>query len=624
MGGFLAGLTVAERTIVRGRRGIIAILSATGLALAALSLGPISPANADRVTDDFRIGYGPGSIAVNPVTDTVYVLNEEGMYIGGGPAGGRNFPLYYTSDVAVNSSTNKIYVSSTNGYVAVVDGATYGEPERIPASGWILAVNETNNKIYLGGTKVLTIIDGATKATARLPITADVTDIVVNSTTNKVYALGDGTITVVDAGAVSSTISIGPGGIQAIAVNPVTNKIYFTVSGKYGGGIGVIDGKTDTVESTIPSSGLVGKLAIDSSTNKVYVEVERTSTDRFVQVIDAGSQQQVAEFRTPARITDLVVNQSNNKVYAPTTAGRTTIFNGSNNSTSVVDTGGWSGDAAVNPVSNRVYIGQPSGWNLAIIDGSVSSPVKNDFNGDGKSDVLATDKAGVLWLYPGNGAGGWLPPRQVGQGWNVMTAMVSTGDFNGDGKSDVLARDGSGALWLYPGNGSGGWLARSRVGQGWNVMTAIVGVGDLNGDGTADIAARDSSGTLWLYRADGRGGWLPRHWYTSGWNNYSQIIGVGDYDGDGASDVAARDGSGALWWLYPRAGAGTLPKQIIGQGWNAMNSLAWPGDFNGDGWPDILARNSAGELWMYSGHGGFSWPTATRVGAGWNVMTAIL
>ena len=46
-------------------------------------------------------------------------------------------------------------------------------------------------------------------------------------------------------------------------------------------------------------------------------------------------------------------------------------------------------------------------------------------------------------------------------------------DFNGDGRADVLARDGAGALWLYPGNGSGGWLARSQVGSGWNVMTPV-------------------------------------------------------------------------------------------------------------------------------------------------------
>ncbi|HSO92130.1 MAG TPA: hypothetical protein VLR70_13370, partial [Arthrobacter sp.] len=38
----------------------------------------------------------------------------------------------------------------------------------------------------------------------------------------------------------------------------------------------------------------------------------------------------------------------------------------------------------------------------------------------------------------------------------------------------VLARDGGGVLWSYPGDGAGGWLPRSQVGSGWNGMTSIL------------------------------------------------------------------------------------------------------------------------------------------------------
>ncbi|HEU4491045.1 MAG TPA: polysaccharide deacetylase family protein [Jiangellales bacterium] len=49
-------------------------------------------------------------------------------------------------------------------------------------------------------------------------------------------------------------------------------------------------------------------------------------------------------------------------------------------------------------------------------------------------DVLARDASGVLWLYRGNGSGGWLSPRlQVGTGWGGMTAVFGPGDFSGDG-----------------------------------------------------------------------------------------------------------------------------------------------------------------------------------------------
>ena len=64
-----------------------------------------------------------------------------------------------------------------------------------------------------------------------------------------------------------------------------------------------------------------------------------------------------------------------------------------------------------------------------------------------------------------------------------------THDFNNDGNPDVLSRDGDGALWLYPGNGIGGWQARVQVGQGWNVMTSVVAPGDFNGDGNSDLLA---------------------------------------------------------------------------------------------------------------------------------------
>ena len=289
MGVLLDGSRVVGRMIVRLRRRTVALSVILGVTLAALICSPVSPANADTVTDDFRVGYMPNSIAVNPVTNTVYITTGEGVYVHGGPAGGRHIPVFYTTDVAVNTATNKIYVSTNYDYVAVVDGATYGEPERIPAKGSILAVNEKNNKIYLGSTNALTIIDGATQATTILPITGGVEDIVVNYITNKVYVMGGGTITVIDAGTGRFLDQYRRRWDLGRRGQPGINKIYFTTSSKYGAGIQVIDGKTDTITSSIPSAYPVGKLAINTTTNRIYAELERNSSNRFVQVIDAGN-----------------------------------------------------------------------------------------------------------------------------------------------------------------------------------------------------------------------------------------------------------------------------------------------------------------------------------------------
>ncbi|MCZ2402222.1 VCBS repeat-containing protein [Paenarthrobacter sp. Z7-10] len=210
-----------------------------------------------------------------------------------------------------------------------------------------------------------------------------------------------------------------------------------------------------------------------------------------------------------------------------------------------------------------------AGWNSF---NALETP--GDFSGDGRQDVLARETStGYLWLYPGNGHDGWLPRVRVGSDWNAFSTIVGPGDFNGDQLVDVLARErATGYLWLYPGNGHGGWLPRVRVGSGWNIFNAIVGPGDFNGDGTTDVLARETaSGNLWLYPGNGTWGWLPRVLVGHGWQSMTALLSPGDLSGDRASDVLARDGSGVLW-LYPGNGSGGwLSRVRAGSGWNGIN-----------------------------------------------------
>ena len=107
------------------------------------------------------------------------------------------------------------------------------------------------------------------------------------------------------------------------------------------------------------------------------------------------------------------------------------------------------------------------GWNTYL---TVFSP--GDFTGDGRSDVLAVDKAGDLYLYRGNGKGGFSAARQrIGKGWGGFMAVHSPRDFSGDRRSDVIAATMAGDLYLYRGNGTGGFSgARTKIGSGWQVF----------------------------------------------------------------------------------------------------------------------------------------------------------
>jgi hypothetical protein len=208
---------------------------------------------------------------------------------------------------------------------------------------------------------------------------------------------------------------------------------------------------------------------------------------------------------------------------------------------------------------------------------SALSNTTNEVDGDWNNDLIARERAtGYLWLYPGNGRGGWLPRVRIGTGWLGLDRLETLGDFNGDGTLDLVARNPStGELWLYPGNGRGGWLPRVRIGRGWNVMNALVGVGDWNGDQTADLLARETAtGHLWLYPGNGRGGWLPRVRIGSGWQVMNALVGPGDFNGDRTADLLARETATGHLWLYPGNGrGGWLPRVRVGSGWNVMNAL---------------------------------------------------
>ncbi|OFI37354.1 hypothetical protein BIU82_09815 [Arthrobacter sp. SW1] len=268
-------------------------------------------------------------------------------------------------------------------------------------------------------------------------------------------------------------------------------------------------------------------------------------------------------------------------------------------------------------------LGAVANRSVVIGTGGVTGGM-HDFSGDGRADVLARDSSGRLWLYRGNGTGGFQPRTLVGNGWNIMTSITGTGDFSGDARADILARDTSGRLWLYRGNGTGGFQPRTLVGNGWNIMTSITGTGDFSGDARADILARDTSGRLWLYRGNGTGGFQPRTFIGNGWNIMTSITGTGDFSGDARADILARDTSGRLWLYRGNGTGGFQPRTFIGNGWNIMTSITGTGDFSGDARADVLARDTSGRLWLYRGNGTGGFQPRTLVGNGWNIMNAIV
>jgi hypothetical protein len=241
-------------------------------------------------------------------------------------------------------------------------------------------------------------------------------------------------------------------------------------------------------------------------------------------------------------------------------------------------------------------------------------PIKGDFAGDGKTEILWYKPGGApesLWratattftVAPGPSVNGQYEPL--------------TGDFNGDGKTDIF--------WYAPGAASDalwfGSAGPSLFTHGWPV--SVTGsftpvVGDFNGDGLDDIvwpaagAARDY---VWLGGATG----FAHSWSINVVGRYYPV--KADFNGDGLDDVLWIGRGVYKMWLGGPSGfvagwAITAPTQ----------SGPLPGnyDFNGDGKSDLIwlvaGSSSFNAEVQYSNGSGFDAPQPVGSGPGFPAL----
>ncbi|MDX2564540.1 VCBS repeat-containing protein [Streptomyces sp. TX20-6-3] len=200
----------------------------------------------------------------------------------------------------------------------------------------------------------------------------------------------------------------------------------------------------------------------------------------------------------------------------------------------------------------------------------------------GHGDLVVRDASGTLWYYDRQDVDTrpFAPRVKVGTGWNVYDRIDGAGDLDRDSYMDLLARDKAGVLWLYMGTGSftgARFKTRVKVGSGWGTYNQLAGGADVTGDGRADLLARDKTGVLWLYRGTGSrtAPYATRTKIGAGWNSYNQLLIAGDLTDDGKTDAVARDTAGILW-LYQGTNNAAAPfatRTRIGSGWNSYNRI---------------------------------------------------
>ena len=263
---------------------------------------------------------------------------------------------------------------------------------------------------------------------------------------------------------------------------------------------------------------------------------------------------------------------------------------------------------SVSVIHDRVMLGSTQNAVALTPLVSVNRTVHNDFDGDGKSDILWRNGAtgqDVLWLMNGATlASGPSLASVTDSNWKI----AASGDFDGDGKADILWRNsasGANQIWFM----NGGTLLRANnLPNVADMNWGIAGVGDFDGDGKSDI--------LWRNSATGQN----QIWFMNGATLVSgpsittvsdlhwSVSGIGDFNGDGKSDVLWRNNVTGQNVVFFMNGQTVLSNPYINQVSDLNWSIAGVGDFDGDGKSDVLWRNkSTGENAIFFMNG----PTVT-------------
>jgi len=254
--------------------------------------------------------------------------------------------------------------------------------------------------------------------------------------------------------------------------------------------------------------------------------------------------------------------------------------------------------------------------------------VTGDFNGDGKTDVIAIQPGSLndrgfpcgtpdaqLLSYLGSGDGRFQAKGTALPLGVSAAGPGATGDFNSDGNLDILIPSGCPpGIQLVPGKGDGTFGSPISLNiQGGNDSMPIVG--DLNNDKKLDFIWES---IVFLGNGDGTFKQLPLTIAAA------NVVAIVDLNGDGILDAVTGNTGGPSNGsaVYAGNGDGTfqatpfytvpLPTYTSGSsiGYTYQYSISF-GDVNGDGNPDLLVGEQGSAdpflaIYFGDGHGNFT------------------
>jgi Domain of unknown function (DUF4347)/FG-GAP-like repeat len=224
-----------------------------------------------------------------------------------------------------------------------------------------------------------------------------------------------------------------------------------------------------------------------------------------------------------------------------------------------------------------------------------NAAIRNDFNGDTKTDIVWRNDNGAIALWQMNGSA--VTSNQLVASLTSDWKTAGTGDFNGDTKTDIVWRNDNGAIALWQMNGS--TVTSNNIVASLSSDWKASGTGDFGGDGKSDLLWRNDNGAVAMWQMNGST--VTSNKIVASLSSDWKPAGTGDFNGDGKSDMLWRNDNGAiaLWQMNGSTVTSSTIVASLSSDWKA----AGVGDFNGDGKSDMLWRNDNGAVAMWQMNG---------------------
>jgi YVTN family beta-propeller protein len=455
--------------------GGVAVDSATGNVFftnsRAASVSVVS-GSTDRVIATVPSGIYPFGVAADPSTRLVYVGNRESHNLtviedtfgdtpvdvptstptntpAPGPASTptstprptatptavSGASVLYPNGLAVNPSTHLVYVTSRdNDRLFVMDGANLKVVDNVGVGRlpFGVAVNAATNRVYVAnwGTEDVMVLDATTRALLRSIIVGPSPTLVeINPQTNRIYTVkhGSNSLVVINGDTNAIETSVGTGGLGAwgLAVNPNLNRVY--VGNRDSGTVTTLDGNngyqvlsSQTIRPCEGPGAAPFSLDFNPANNKLYIACSQEQNVHAAAVYAAGAYGltrlallSIGDGGDDGGGGVAVDTATGNVYFTNSRAGNVSIVSGSTDR--VIDTapaGANPYGAAVDPTTQRVYIGNRDSHDLTVIAPACREMIANG--------AMESDTA---WVFPGTA----YPAGYTTSRWYSYARSMRTG-----------------------------------------------------------------------------------------------------------------------------------------------------------------------------------------------------